>query len=92
MSGATSATALSSLALGSSVASLGSGVVGSYYGAKAQKSHLNFQASIADINARIAELGGSTGATTRPARGRSLDLGCWAVKRAAACGLGCQWD
>ena len=42
---------------GSSVASLGSGVVGSYYGAKAQKSHLNFQASIADINARIAELG-----------------------------------
>lgn len=32
-----------------------SSVIGSYYGAQSQKSSLNFQADIADINARMAE-------------------------------------
>lgn len=36
-------------------AGLASSVVGSYYGARQQKSSLNFQADIADINARMAE-------------------------------------
>lgn len=52
MSGATSA-----IALGSSVMGMASGAMGSYYGAKSQKSALAFQASMADTNARIAELG-----------------------------------
>lgn len=54
MSGATAA---SYVALGSSVASAGSGILGSYYGARSQKSALGFQAQTADTNARIAELG-----------------------------------
>lgn len=34
-----------------------SGAVGSYYAAKSQRTELNYQASIANVNARIAELG-----------------------------------
>lgn len=52
MSGATSA-----ISLASTVASAGSGIVGSYYSARGQRDNLNYQADIADTNARIAELG-----------------------------------
>ena len=50
MSFATSAMALN-------VAGMASGAVGSYYSAKNQKIQLEGQAKLADINARIAELG-----------------------------------
>lgn len=50
MSFATSAMALN-------VAGMASGAVGSYYSAKNQKIQLEGQARLADINARIAELG-----------------------------------
>lgn len=49
MSGATSA-----VALGMSAAGAGSGLVGSIYGAKSQKSSLQFQSQMARINAGIA--------------------------------------
>lgn len=41
-------------------AGLASSTVGSYYGAKQQQSSLNFQADMADINARLAEAGAQT--------------------------------
>lgn len=53
MSGATAA---SYIAMGSSVMGMASGAMGSYYGARSQKSALQFQATMADTNARIAEL------------------------------------
>ena len=91
MSGATSSYRTSSLALGSFCCQFRIRCRGQLLRTKAQKSHLNFQASIADINARIAELGAPTGATTRPAKVGRLTLGAGQLK-AAACGLGCQWD
>lgn len=47
--------AIASVAL--MAAGAGSSAVGSYYGAKSQKSNLQFQADIAEVNARIADLG-----------------------------------
>lgn len=55
MSGATSA-----IALGASAASMGSGLVGSYYGARSQQSSLQFQSNIARINAGIANTNADT--------------------------------
>jgi len=54
MSAATSASAI---AFGSSVFSAGTGAIGSYNGAQSQQNNLRFQATMADTNARIAELG-----------------------------------
>lgn len=45
------------LALVSKIGGTLNSAVGSYYGAQSQASSLKFQADIADINARIAELG-----------------------------------
>jgi len=46
---------LGTASLGFMVAGMASSMIGSYYGAQAQKSTLAFQASMNDINARIAE-------------------------------------
>lgn len=48
---------ISSLALGMQTAGAVSGAIGGFYSAKMTKQQLGFQASMADINARIAELG-----------------------------------
>ncbi len=48
---------LSTISLAGQVGGAISGAAGSYYGAKAQKSNLETQAAIADVNTRIAELG-----------------------------------
>ena len=42
--------------LGSQIAGAASSAIGGFFGAKSQKSALNFQADLADTNARIAEI------------------------------------
>lgn len=48
---------LGQLSLGLDIAGMLTGAIGGFYSAKAQRSSLQFQADIAEINARIAELG-----------------------------------
>lgn len=52
-----SAEQMAGISLTSKIGGAANSAIGSYYGAQSQASSLKFQADIADINARIAELG-----------------------------------